>query len=530
MWATTRTVSLQGAVGHVIDVQVDVSHGQAHTAMVGRPDIAINEARERCRSALDNTGFDWPVTKRITILLSPADVPKRGPHFDLAIAIGVIAAQDETFPRNALAHSALIGELTLDGRVRCVPGVLPMVMAAAAQGVSAVFVPEPQVAEASLVQDLTVLGVRSLGQVVALLKGEEIPEAPPVIPLHSAPLLSWVGENSREELDFVDVSGMADARFAIEVAAAGGHHIHLTGPRGSGKTTLAERIPGILPDLDAQETLELTAIHSLAGTLGSDGRISTRPPFRSPHHSASRTGLLGGGTGRVRPGEVSKAHLGVLFLDEFPLFPIDVIEALREPLEGGLISISRGDEEATFPARAMTVLASNPCPCGEYHPRNRDHKCTCREIARRNYRRKLSGPIADRIDITRYVEPIKPHEAADHFQPPEPTAALRQRVTRAREAQSARYEGRDWRLNAHVPGPALREDFALEPDATGELRRAVVEGRLTQRGGVRVHRVAWSVADLLGLRRPDLDCFTTALALREGSPLASSAVRRLRAV
>lgn len=530
MWATTRSVSLQGAVGHVIDVQVDVSHGQAHTAMVGRPDIAITEARERCRSALDNSGFDWPVTKRITILLSPADVPKRGPHFDLAIAIGVIAAQDPEFPRDALRCTALIGELTLDGRVRSVPGVLPMVMAAAAQEVTTVFVPEPQVAEASLVPDMAVLGVRSLGQVVALMKGEEIPDAPAVMPLHSAPLLSWVGENIREQLDFADVTGMADARFAIEVAAAGGHHIHLTGPRGSGKTTLAERIPGILPDLDAQETLELTAIHSLAGTLGSDGRISRRPPFRAPHHSASRTGLLGGGSGRVRPGEVSKAHLGVLFLDEFPLFPMDVIEALREPLEGGLISISRGDEEATFPARAMTVLASNPCPCGNYHPKNREHKCTCGEVPRRNYRRKLSGPIIDRIDITRYVEPIKLHEAADHFQPPEPTAMLRQRVTRARATQAARYQGRDWRLNAHVPGPALRADFPLEPDAAAKLRTAVLSGRLTQRGGVRVHRVAWSVADLLGLARPDLPCLNMALDLREGTPLTTSAMRRLRAV
>ncbi|RYE77802.1 MAG: ATP-binding protein [Myxococcales bacterium] len=529
MWATTRTVSLQGAVGHVIDVQVDVSTGQAQTAMVGRPDTAITEARERCRAALDNSGFDWPVTKRITILLSPADVPKRGPHFDLSIAIGVIAAMDDQMPRAALAETALIGELTLDGRLRCVPGVLPMAMAAARHGVRSIFVPEPQVAEASLVKGLTVYGVRSLQQVVAIMKGEAIPDAPPVIPLTSAPLLSWVGEASRDQVDFADVMGMADARYSIEVAAVGGHHLHLTGPRGSGKTTLAERIAGILPDLDADERLELTAIHSLAGSLPGDGQIPSRPPFRAPHHSSSRTALLGGGSGRVRPGEVSKAHLGVLFLDEFPLFPRDVIEALREPLEGGLIVISRGEEDATFPARSMVVVASNPCPCGEFHPNLRDNKCRCQDVVRRNYRSKLSGPIIDRVDITRYVEPVRQHELTDVLEVPEPTAVLRERVLLARERQAERYRDHDWRLNAHVPGPALRELWPMVPEAMSALRTHVLKGRLTQRGGVRVHRVAWSVADLFGLERPDQDCLITALALREGAPLAGAVVRRRKA-
>lgn len=529
MWATTRTVTLQGARGHVIDVQVDISTGTAHTAMVGRPDTAINEARERCRAALDNGGFDWPVTRRITILLSPADVPKRGSHFDLAIAVGVVAAQDGSIPRNALAHSALIGELTLDGRVRCVPGVLPMVMAAARHGVSAVFVPEPQVAEASLVSDVTVLGIRSLAQAVALLKGEELPEAPPVIPLTSSPLLSWVGERQQDAADFADVQGMTEARFAIEVAAAGGHHLHLTGPRGSGKTTLAERVSGILPDLEREELLELAAIHSLAGTLPSDGSLSPRPPYRAPHHSSSRTALLGGGSGSVRPGEVSMAHLGVLFLDEFPLFPGHVIDSLREPLEGGLIRLSRAEESAEFPARSMVVVASNPCPCGDYHPNRALNGCKCREVTRRNYRNKLSGPILDRVDITRYVEPVKPHELHDVLVRPDTSEVMRARVTQARARQQERYRDHDWRLNAHVPGPALGEHFGLVPDAAAALRTAVLKGRLTQRGGVRVHRLAWSVADLLGVDVPDLECLETALALREGTALTSSAVRRLRA-
>lgn len=364
--ATTHAVALVGSTGHVVDVQVDLSNGVVLTALVGRPDVSINEAKDRCRAAIGNTVFEaerrrWPSTKRVTILLSPADLPKRGPHFDLAIAVAVLAAADPDIPSAAMRGAAMIGELTLDGRLRCVPGVLPMAMAAAAQGLHTVYVPEPQVAEAAMVRGLQVFGVRSLGQVVALLAGEEVPEAPPVEPMSGAPLLSWRGEERLDDLDLRDVLGIPDVRYAVEVAAAGGHHLLLTGPKGSGKTTIAERIPGLLPDLSDEESLELTAVHSLCGALPPGATRITRPPFRSPHHSASRSGVLGGGTGRVRPGEVSKAHLGVLFMDEFPLFPSDVIEALREPLEAGEISISRGEDDAVYPARAMFVFACNPC-------------------------------------------------------------------------------------------------------------------------------------------------------------------------
>ena len=423
MVATTHTVSLHGAVGHVVDVQVDLSHGLIATALVGRPDASIVEARDRCRAAVNNSGYDWPTTRRVTVLLSPADLPKRGPHFDLAIAVAVLAAARKDFPHASLEGAAMIGELTLDGRVRCVPGVLPMTMAAAARGVGTVYVPEPQAAEAALVAGVRVFGIRSLAQAMALLEGaEEVPEAPPVEPLSGTPLLSWRGEERLDDLDMADVLGMADTRYAVEVAAAGGHHLMLTGPKGSGKTTLAERIPGLLPDLSDEESLELTAVHSLCGTLVPGAARILRPPYRAPHHSASRTGILGGGTGRVRPGEVSKAHLGVLFLDEFPLFPLDVVEALREPLESGEISISRGEEDATYPARAMFVFACNPCPCGAYHPLSRDHDCTCSELKRRDYRRKISGPIADRIDITRFVEPLHPGERPLPFERPESSA------------------------------------------------------------------------------------------------------------
>jgi magnesium chelatase family protein len=525
MFATTHTVSLVGAVGHVIDVQVDVSQGSVHTFLVGRPDAAINEAKERCRSAIDNSGYHWPTTKRITILLSPADIPKRGPHFDLAIAVGLLAACNEEIPRAALLGSVLIGELTLDGRVRCVPGVLPMVMAASARGISRVYVPEPQVGEAALVKGVEAYGVRSLRQVMALLTGDEVPEAPPVEPLTGEPLLSWRGEERLEDLDLSDVLGMADARFALEVAAVGGHHLLLTGPKGAGKTTLAERLPTILPDLGVDESLELTAIHSLCGGLPQGASTLTRPPFRAPHHTASRAGILGGGTGRVRPGEVSKAHLGVLFLDEFPLLPGDIVEALRQPLESGEITIARGDEEATYPARGMLVLACNPCPCGEYTPYSRDNKCECSELKRREYRRKISGPIADRIDITRFVEPVQAHERDDPFSRPEPSSVVLARVTNARQRQRVRYLDASWRLNGQVPGPVLRESYPLDAPAQRLLDRAVYGGSLTRRGATRVHRVSWSVADLRGLDRPGVDELEVALRLRLAKPLDLTMLR-----
>ncbi|MGZ4499760.1 MAG: YifB family Mg chelatase-like AAA ATPase [Nocardioidaceae bacterium] len=525
--ATARTVTLQGASGHLIDVQVDVAHGVVKTSLVGRPDASINEARDRCRAAVVNTGLKWPSTRRVTILLSPADLPKRGPHFDLAISVAILAAAGD-IPKKALDGLVFVGELTLDGRLRAVPGVLPMAMAAAARGFMCVVVPEPQVEEAALVKGMTVLGLRSLGQVVAHLRGQPVPEAPPVEPLAGGPLLSWRGEDRTHELDLVDVIGMPDARYALEVAAAGGHHLMLSGPKGAGKTTLAERIPGLLPDLSVEESLELTAIYSLAGGLPPGQQRLTRPPFRAPHHSSTRASLLGGGTGRVRPGEVSRAHTGTLFLDEFPLFHADIIEALRQPLESGEITIARGEESATFPARSMVVVACNPCPCGEYHPHDRDNRCTCTEVRRRDYRARLSGPIIDRIDITRHVEPVRPHEARDPLARPEPTAVVRARVTAARARQATRYAGTPWRLNADVPGPALRSTWPLTEQAARQLDDRVYAGGLTRRGATRVHRIAWTVADLHGADQPGPTELDVALRLRTGDPLVLETLDRRR--
>ncbi|GGF38897.1 hypothetical protein GCM10011519_10650 [Marmoricola endophyticus] len=518
--ATTRTVTLDGAVAHLVDVQVDVSLGTSAVSLVGRPDTSISESLDRCRAAVADLGVDWPSTKRLTILLSPADLPKRGSHFDLAIAAGVLCAVGE-IEQASLQRTVLAGELTLDGRVRSVPGVLPMTMAAAKRGMTTVIVPEPQLEEARLVPGVSVYGVRSLAQVLAVLRGEAVPEAPEVEPLSAQRLLSWRGEQRLAEVDLRDVVGMTDARYALEVSAAGGHHVLLSGPKGAGKTTLAERIPGIMPDLGLEESLELTAIHSLAGAFPSGARMLRRPPFSAPHHSATRASLLGGGTGRVLPGAVSKAHLGVLFLDEFPLFSADIVEALREPLENGDITIARGQETATFPARAVFVLAANPCPCGDYHPARRDSRCTCTEVRRRDYRRKLTGPVADRIDIVRHVEPVRPHEAGDPLARPESTATVRARVEAARVLAAARYDGTGWRVNADVPGPVLRERWPLSDRAERRVDEEVYAGRLTRRGATRVHRLAWTVADLRGVEHPGEEETDVALRLRTGTPLES---------
>jgi magnesium chelatase family protein len=516
--ATTHTVSLQGALGHLIDVQTDVSPGTPGTTLVGRPDASLNEARDRCRMAVTNSGLAWPGTRRITILLAPADLLKSGTHFDLAIAVSVLAAAG-VLPVSALARTAFIGELTLSGGLRSVAGVLPMVLAASERGIVRVFVPEPQADEAAMVPGMTVIGMRSLAQVVAELKGEEVPEAAPVAPLSGSRLLSWRGQDRQEEVDLADLVGMADARYAVEVAAAGGHHLMLTGPKGAGKTSIAERIPTILPDLTAEESVELTAIHSLAGTLEPGDGMLTRPPFAAPHHDASKASIVGGGSGRVSPGAISKAHSGVLFLDEFPLFRSDVIDALRQPLESGEISVARREETVTLPARGMVVLACNPCRCGEYSPSPLHNHCTCREVQRREYRQRITGPIADRIDIVRHLTPLQREHRHEALGARESSADVRHRVEAARRRQAERYADAEWRLNAQAPGPLLEACWPLTDEARALVEDEVYAGRLTRRGATRVHRVAWTVADLDRRPRPGVAEVDVALRLRTGDAL-----------
>ncbi|WP_139982002.1 YifB family Mg chelatase-like AAA ATPase [Nocardioides litoris] len=530
-FAVTRTVSLHGALGHLVDVQADVSAGQAGLAIVGRPDQSLREAGDRCRIAIVNSGRLWPgTTRKVTVLLSPADLVKRGPHFDLAIAVAVLAADGVLEEPAHLERTAFIGELSLDGGLRSVPGVLPMVLAAAARGVRLVFVPEPQVPEASMVPGIDVLGVRSLAQVVAELNDEPTPDAPPVAPISGARLLTWRGEERLEEVDLADLRGMDDAKLAAEVAAAGGHALLLSGPKGAGKTSLAERIPGLLPDLGPEESLELTAVHSLAGVLEPGDGLITRPPFSAPHHDASKASLVGGGSGQVRPGEISRAHAGVLFLDEFPLFRHDIIEALRQPLESGDITVARAEESVTLPARGMLVLACNPCPCGDWTSDPGDSRCRCKATVLRDYRSKLTGPLVDRVDITRHVAALR-LDQGDPFHPAETTAAVRARVTAARARQLDRYAGCSWRLNAHVPGPVLRDRWPLTEAGQRLVDRELYAGRLSSRGAVRVQRVAWTLADLDAVASgrevvPGTAQAALALQLRTGEPLAVRALRR----
>jgi magnesium chelatase family protein len=360
---------------------------------------------------------------------------------------------------------------------------------------------------------------------VAHLRREELPSDPPVEPLATPNVLSWRGDRRADDLDLSDVHGMADARFALEVAAAGGHHLMLSGPKGSGKTTLAERLPGLLPDLSVEETLELSAVHSLSGDLLATGARPMRPPFRAPHHSATKASVLGGGSGRVHPGEISRALHGVLFLDEFPLFSMDIIDSLRQPLEHGEVTIARGDEVATFPARTMVVLAANPCPCGDYHPDVRESRCGCTEVRRRSYRDRMSGPVTDRIDITRHIAPVRPYELQDPLCSPEPSASVRDRVLAARSRQAGRYRGTEWRVNADVPGPVLAERWPLDTDGRMLLDAHLGQGRLTRRGAARVHRLAWTVADLRRQPVPDAVAVDLALRLRSGDPLPVAATR-----
>jgi magnesium chelatase family protein len=502
--ATARSVSLHGALGHLIDVQADVSPGSAGFTMVGRLDLSLREAGDRCRMAIINSDLGWPATKRITVLLSPADLTKRGPHFDLAVAIAVLAA-DDTVPTRSLTDTAFIGELTLEGGLRSVPGVLPMVLAAAERGIRHVFVPEPQAREAAMVPGMAVFGMRSLQQVVAELRGEVVPAAPPVAPMSGSRLLTRRGDERLEEIQ-----------------GAGGHAVLLSGPKGAGKTSLAERIPTILPDLIPEEALELTAIHSLAGALEPGDDLITTPPYSAPHHDASKTSIVGGGSGQVRPGEISRAHAGVLFLDEFPLFRSDIIEALRQPLESGDITVARRDESVTLPARGMLVLACNPCPCGNYAVKVGRSQCTCRSQQLRDYRAKLGGPLADRVDITRHVGPLQPYERGGPAG--ETSDSMRARVAAARRRQHERYVGSGWRLNAHVPGSVLRDRWPLTGEAKRPIDSALYAGHLSSRGAVRVHRLALTVADLRSVDlgeevTPGPDEVDTALRLRMGEPL-----------
>lgn len=504
-YARVLCVGLVGVTGHLVEVEADLSAGLPAVVLTGLPDTALNEARDRVRAAVVNSGQSWP-NRRITVNLLPATLPKHGSGFDLAISCALLAGAGE-LPLAPLEGVVVLGELGLDGAVRPIRGVLPMVAAAARAGVTRVIVPLANAREATVVPGVTVRAVDSLHRLVEFVRGA----GPLLDPPPSGPLPPTPGP------DLADVAGQDMGRYGIEIAAAGGHHIALIGPPGAGKTMLAERLPSILPELDDASALEVTALQSIAGLLPSDGRLVRRPPFQAPHHSASVAALVGGGSGLARPGALSLAHRGVLFLDEATELAGAALQALRQPLESGRVVLARARGTIEYPARVQLVLAANPCACA--NPAGDQH-CQCAPAARRRYQSKLSGPLMDRIDIQIKLNPLSAAQLMTSDTRGESSAVVAERVAKARASAAARWSAAGWRVNAEVPGPELRRPpWRLRPSDTASLRVSLDRGLLSARGFDRVLRVAWSIADLDGRDRPDEADVHVATRLRMGETL-----------
>jgi magnesium chelatase family protein len=501
-YAKTISVGLVGVTGHLVEVEADLSNGLPAIVLSGLPDTALHEARDRVRAAIVNSGQKWP-NRRITVNLLPAAMPKFGSGFDVSIAVALLAGAGE-LPLAPLAGVALLGELGLDGTVRPIRGVLPMVVAAARAGVPRVVVPLANAAEAALVPGVRVKAVDSLHRLVAFVRdGGPLADAPPDAPAPAA-----------DGPDLADVAGQGLGRRAIEVAAAGAHHVALMGPPGAGKTMLAERLPSILPELDDDSALEVTALHSVAGALPPGASLMRRPPFQAPHHTATVPSLVGGGSGLARPGAISLAHRGVLFLDEAPEFNGRALEALRQPLETGRVTLNRTGGGTEYPARVQLVLAANPCPCAK--PAG-DISCECTPLARRRYQGRLSGPLLDRVDIQVTLTPLRAAELMAAGGSVESSAAVGERVAKARAAAAARWAGHGWHTNAEVPGATLRRaPWQLPRTHTARLRSWLDSGALSARGFDRILRLAWTVADLDGRDRPDTGDVDEAGTLRTG--------------
>lgn len=505
MSASAWSVALLGVSATLVEVEAAVGGGLPRSILVGLPDKALYEARDRCKAAVVGSGLGWP-NQLLTINLTPAGLPKSGTHFDLAIIAAVLVAQGLA-PAELTQGTVMVGEVTLDGRVQPVRGVLPAVLAASEAGFERAIVPADQGAEAGLVEHLTVWPISHVSELVDVLHGRPV--------LHRARLAAQPPEPVGPQPDLADVIGQEEAKWALEVAAAGRHHLFLKGAPGVGKTMLAERLPTLLPELSRSEALEVTAIHSMAGHQV--GQLISRPPFADPTRGTSMAALVGGGPRIAAPGSVSLAHRGVLFLDEAPEFGSTLLDALRTPLESGWVSIGRSVMTVRFPARFQLVLAANPCPCGNHGISGAE--CQCNPASVRRYAERVSGPILDRIDITQQLAP-EPRSRAIAAPLGESSEVVADRVRQARDRQEHRLSRWGLRTNGEVPGALLRQHLA-PPTQTDLLDRALLRGELSARGVDRVLRLGWTVADLAGRDRISGRDLRVALAMRRGAELAA---------